>query len=135
MRKQVEASQRCELTDVTAKVAIYEAFVEGRLEAPKHLARAVDHLYFEPKYEEFRPRPIWSLSNAFTSAFKKLEPISRFQATVKLGEFLETRLSKLFWLTAVSAGPPLLVTFYGLAAPRPNWFPRSPFMVQSLDSR
>ena len=35
MRKQVEAWQRCELTDVTAKVVIYEAFVEGELEAPK----------------------------------------------------------------------------------------------------
>jgi hypothetical protein len=40
MRKQVEAWQRSELTDVTAKVVIYEAFVEGRLEAPKHLARS-----------------------------------------------------------------------------------------------
>ena len=39
MRKQVETWQRSELTDVTAKVVIYEAFVEGRLEAPKHLAR------------------------------------------------------------------------------------------------
>jgi hypothetical protein len=35
MRKQVEAWQRSELTDVTAKVVIYEAFVEGNLEAPK----------------------------------------------------------------------------------------------------
>ena len=34
-RKQVEAWQRSELTDVTAKVVIYEAFVEGRLEASK----------------------------------------------------------------------------------------------------
>jgi hypothetical protein len=41
MRKQVEAWQRSELTDVTAKVVIYEAFVEGKLEAPKHLARTV----------------------------------------------------------------------------------------------
>jgi hypothetical protein len=41
MRKQVEAWQRSELTDVTAKVVIYEAFVEGKLEAPKHLARMV----------------------------------------------------------------------------------------------
>jgi len=55
MRKQVEAWQKSELTDVTAKVVIYEAFVEGRLEAPKHLARTVHDLYFEPKYEEFRP--------------------------------------------------------------------------------
>ena len=32
MRKQVEAWQRSELTDVTAKVVIYEAFVEDKLE-------------------------------------------------------------------------------------------------------
>ena len=67
MRKQVEEWQRSELPDVTAKFAIYEAFVEGKLEAAKHLARAVHDLYFEPKYEEFRPRTIWSLSDAFTS--------------------------------------------------------------------
>jgi len=64
MRKQVEAWQRSELTDVIAKVVIYEAFIEGRLEAPKHLARNVHDLYFEPKHEEFRPRTIWSLSNS-----------------------------------------------------------------------
>ena len=75
MERQVEAWQKSELTDVTGKVVIYEAFVEGKLEAPKHLARAVHDLYFEPKYEEFRPRTIWSLSNGFSSAFKELEPI------------------------------------------------------------
>jgi len=96
MRKQVEAWQRSELTDVTAKVVIYEAFVEGRLEAPKHLARKVHDLYFEPKYEDFRARTIWSLSNAFTSAFKELEPIPRCRATAKLGEFLEARFSESF---------------------------------------
>jgi hypothetical protein len=96
MRKQVEAWQRSELTDVTAKVVIYEAFVEGKLETPKHLARTVHDLYFEPKYEEFRPRTIWSLSNAFTSAFKQLEPIPQFKATAKLGEFLENRFAQSF---------------------------------------
>jgi len=96
MRKQVEVWQRTELTDVTAKVVIYEAFVEGKLEAPKHLARTVHDLYFEPKYEEFRPRTIWSLSNAFTSALKELDPIPQFKATAKLSEFLETRFSQSF---------------------------------------
>ena len=96
MRKQLEAWQRSELTDVTAKVVIYEAFVEGRLEAAKHLARKVHDLYFEPRCEEFRSRTIWSLSNAFTSAFKELEPIPQFKATAKLGEFLETRFSQPF---------------------------------------
>jgi len=83
MRRQVETWQRSELTDVTAKVVIYEAFVEGRLEAPRHLARTVHDLYFEPKYEEFRSRTIWSLSNAFTSAFKELDPIPQFKATAR----------------------------------------------------
>jgi len=58
MRKQVEAWQRSELTDVTAKVVIYEAFVEGKLEAPRHLPRTVHDLYFEPKYEEFECFPV-----------------------------------------------------------------------------
>lgn len=96
MRKQVEAWQGCERTDVTAKVVIYEAFVEGKLEAPKHLARTVHDLYFEPKYEEFRSRTIWNLSNAFTSAFKELEPIPQFKATAKVGEFLEARCSQFY---------------------------------------
>jgi hypothetical protein len=86
MRKQVEAWQRSELTDVNAKPVIYEVFVEGRLEAPKHPARSVRDPYFEPKCDEFRPRTIWSLSNPFTSAFKELDPIPQFKATAQLGE-------------------------------------------------
>lgn len=96
MRKQVEAWQKSELMDVTAKVVIYEAFVEGKLEARKHLARTVHDLYFQPKYDEFRPRTIWSLSKAFTSAFRELEPIPQFKATAKFGEFLEQRFSQSF---------------------------------------
>jgi hypothetical protein len=34
---------------VTARVVIYEAFVEGKLEASRHLARTVHDLYFEPE--------------------------------------------------------------------------------------
>jgi hypothetical protein len=37
-RDQAEAWQRSELTDVTAKVVIYAAFVESKLEAPKQQA-------------------------------------------------------------------------------------------------
>jgi hypothetical protein len=96
MRKQVEAWPKSELPDVTAKVVIYEAFVEGKLEAPKHLGRTVHDLYFEPKHEEFRAGTIWSLSNAFTSAFKELDPIPQFKATAQLGEFLEAQLSQSF---------------------------------------
>ena len=81
----MEAWQRSEQTDVTAKVVIYEAFVEGKLEAPKRFARTLHDLYFEPRYEEFKPRTIWSLSNAFMSAFKEMDPIPQFKATSEAG--------------------------------------------------
>ena len=96
MQKQVESWQSMELSNVSAKMIVYEAFIESELEVPKHLARRVHDLYFEPQYEEFRPRTMWSLSNAFTSAFKELDPIPQFKATAKLGAFLEERLARKF---------------------------------------
>jgi hypothetical protein len=89
MRKQVEAWKGTRLQDESAKLVIYKAFVEGELDVPKHLARRVHDLYFNPQVSEFAPRTAWSLSNAFTSAFKALDPIPQFKATAKLGPFLE----------------------------------------------
>jgi hypothetical protein len=53
------------------------------------LARWVHDLYFNPQHEDFQPRTMWSLSNAFTSAFKELDPIPQFKATGKLAAYLE----------------------------------------------
>jgi hypothetical protein len=89
MRTQVEAWQGTQLADVRAKLIIYEAFIEAHLEVPRHLGRTVHGLYFNPQYEEFQPRTLWSLSNAFTSAFKELEPIPQFKATARLAGFLD----------------------------------------------
>jgi len=88
MRRQVEKWRQTQITDEQAKLILYAAFVEERLEAPKTLLPDVHRLYFEPQYPDFAARTIWSLSSAFTSAFKKLDPIPQFKATVKLGEFL-----------------------------------------------
>jgi hypothetical protein len=88
----VEAVDRwrdSQLTDVSAKLLIYRAFIESELEIPKHLARPVHDLYFNPQVEEFQSRTVWSLSNAFTSAFKTLDPIPQYKATAKLAGFLE----------------------------------------------
>jgi hypothetical protein len=41
------------------------------------------------KHEDFQARTMWSLSNAFTSAFKELDPIPQFKATAKLGPYQE----------------------------------------------
>ncbi len=88
MRRQVQAWQSQQLSTAAAKLTIYRAFVEGELEAPKQLARRLHDLYFSPSHEEFQSRTMWSLSNAFTSAFKELGPIPQFKATARLGAFL-----------------------------------------------
>jgi len=88
MLESVEQWRGAQLSDVSAKLVIYQAFTEGELEAPRHLDRKVHDLYFNPEKEEFQPRTMWSLSNAFTSAFKELDPIPQFKATAKLGAFL-----------------------------------------------
>lgn len=89
MVKSVELWQQSQLTDVAARLIIYRAFIEGELDnAPRHLDRKVHEMYFNPTVDEFQPRTLWSLSNAFTSAFKELEPIPQFKATAKLGPFL-----------------------------------------------
>jgi hypothetical protein len=88
LRNQIEMWRNIQLSDMEAKNIIYTAFIEGELEAPKSLINVVHSLYFDPIYPDFVPRTFWSLSNAFTSAFKDLNPTSQFQATAKLGDFL-----------------------------------------------
>ena len=81
--------RKTQIPDDTARLIFYSAFIDGKLEAPKSLLPEVHQLYFNPQYPEFAARTIWSLSNAFTSAFKSLDPIPQFKATAKLGPFLE----------------------------------------------
>jgi hypothetical protein len=84
----IELARQAPLTDAAAKLIIYQAFVEGSLQVPRHLARTVHQNYFHPTHEDFEPRTVWSLSNAFTSTFKNLDAVPHFRATAKLGAFL-----------------------------------------------
>jgi hypothetical protein len=88
MRRQVESWRQTQVSDAQAKLIFYAAFVDGKLDAPRSLLADVHRLYFEPECPDFSARTMWSLSNAFTSAFKKLDPLPQFKATAKLGEFL-----------------------------------------------
>jgi hypothetical protein len=88
MVESVELWRASQISDVAAKLIIYEAFIEGGLEIPRHLAPRTHELYFNPEYEEFAPKTMWSLSNAFTSALKELDPIPQYRATAKLAGFL-----------------------------------------------
>jgi hypothetical protein len=54
---------------------------------PEHVARRVHDMYVQPVHEEFQPRTMWSLSNAFNSAFKELGPIPPVQAMAQLARF------------------------------------------------
>lgn len=90
MVEQINVWRQHELPDVRAKEIIYGAFIQGDLEVPKHLARSVHQNYFEPDIEEFKSRTMWSLSNAFTSAFKKLDPLPQMKAAASLGQYLDT---------------------------------------------
>lgn len=88
MRRQINAWQGHDLPDVAAREIIYSAFIQGNLDVPRHLARVVHKNYFEPELDDFKPRTMWSLSNAFTSAIKDLDPVPGMQATAKLAGFL-----------------------------------------------
>ena len=89
LKQQVEEWRDIQLSTATAKLLIHQAFIEDGFGFSKHLARRVHDLYFQPVHEEFQPRTMWSLSNAFTSAFKELEPIPQYKATAKLARFLQ----------------------------------------------
>ena len=89
LKAQVGRMKEIELKDEQVKLLIYEAFMDRNIRGvPRHLMSIVHDLYFRPQQEAFRPRNLWSLSNAFTSAFKKLAPVKQFEATARLGAFL-----------------------------------------------
>jgi len=76
LRKKVETMRDLTLNERTVKLLIYEAFMDRKVKGlPRHLMPLVHDHYFNPKHEAFYPRNLWSLSNAFTSAFKKLSPV------------------------------------------------------------
>ena len=48
LKQQVEEWQALQLSTASAKLVIYQAFIEDELGFPKHLARRVHELYFQP---------------------------------------------------------------------------------------
>ena len=65
---------------VAVRTVIYEAFVEGGLQAPKRLARTVPDLYFDPKLRGVpMADDLESLEPAYFGV-KQLDPIPLFKA-------------------------------------------------------
>lgn len=90
MKQSIDRWRDTQITDDLARRVIYKAFIEDELDAPKHLARVVHANYFNPSVPDFEPRTSWSLNNAFTSAFKTLEPVPQYRATASLGTFFNS---------------------------------------------
>ncbi len=101
MRRQIDFFRGCDLSDQRAKLIIYDAFLGGAADLPKHLGAVVHENYFHPQYADFEPRTLWSLENAFTSALKELEPVGRLRAVGRLAPFL----SRMPTMGVVAAGP------------------------------
>jgi hypothetical protein len=88
--QQVDVWKNHSLSDNDARLLIYKAFVEDGAALPKHLLKEVHRHYFEPEYEDFKPRNLWSLQNGFTSAIKKLEPVPQFQAATEVATYFHS---------------------------------------------
>lgn len=86
LKAQIEAWRQRIVADDAARLIIYRAFLEDRF--PRTVIAEVHRHYFQPEHEAFKPRTLWSLSNAFTSSFKLLKPVRQFTATAKLGTYL-----------------------------------------------
>ncbi|MDQ4123254.1 MAG: DUF932 domain-containing protein [Acidobacteriota bacterium] len=97
LKRQVKEWQRNPLPDEQAKLLIYEAFLEGKLKLPRFLLPVVHESYFRPEHEAFKARTLWSLSNAFTSAFKKLKPVQQFASTARLGKYFNEAAAQVFF--------------------------------------
>jgi hypothetical protein len=79
------------LRDDEARSMIYRAFMENRF--PLKLLKAVHREFFvAPSHAEFKQQTVWSLENAFTTAFKELKPIRQYEVTAKLCSFLSRQV-------------------------------------------
>jgi hypothetical protein len=87
LHQEINQKQEKVIEPRDAKSLLYTAFTDGRF--PISLFRAVHREFFiAPSYEEFKASTMWSLENAFTTTFKKLNPMSQFEMTARLGKFL-----------------------------------------------
>lgn len=88
LREAIDSKRGNRLSDDAARSLVYRAFMENRF--PLKLMKKVHTEFFvEPSHAEFRQQTVWSLENAFTTAFKELGPVRQYEMTAKLGKFLQ----------------------------------------------
>ena len=94
IREMIDFKRNHQLTDSKARDMLYQLFTTGKL--PISLFRTTHKEFFiAPSYDEFRPKTLWSLENAVTTSIKKLNPISQYDNTAKLGKFINEYTSSI----------------------------------------
>jgi len=87
LRTAIDYKRNHFLNEDVARNMIYRLFTDYKL--PISLFRTVHKEYFvQPTYEEFKEKTLWSFENAITTAFKKLNPIPRYEQTARVGKFI-----------------------------------------------
>ena len=67
-----------------AKALILDAFVQKEIMPVRFITDVVKE-WNEPRHEDFAPRNLWSLHNAFTEVQKQMPVSTRFAASQDLG--------------------------------------------------
>jgi hypothetical protein len=104
LERAINTKRLMQIADDEARVLIYQAFLEEKF--PISLIKAVHRNYFEPEWEDFRDRTLWSLENAFTESFKDLNPLAQYQTTARLGRFIAPLIEAESSATAPPASVP-----------------------------
>lgn len=87
IREMIDFKRNHELTDGKAREMLYQLFTDAKF--PISLFKTTHREYFERAlYEEFNRKTLWRLENAVTESIKKLQPISQYENTAKLGKFI-----------------------------------------------
>lgn len=95
VRTSIQTMQDTFIHNAEAKEIILDALFKGVI--PKHLLEPIYNYYFVPEQayetpseiEAFTGHTLWSMSNAFTSSIKMLNPIAQFQYTAKVAEYFK----------------------------------------------
>ena len=90
----------CDLTDDLANSLILQTYRRGIVGA--RLLPKVCDAWEKPRHEEFEPKTMWSLQQAFTEALKPRQqqrPAEAAAQTIRLQRFLEERAQRVPQLT------------------------------------
>lgn len=88
MQGKIRTWKATKLSIKEAQVMIYRAYLENKF--PMQAMKETHKEFFNPTYEEFEGRSMFSLHNAFTSSFKQLNAMRMYQETARLGNYFQS---------------------------------------------